>query len=297
MNAVFDPSILFIDYYEWLNEESQTKFLEHFNSLINLIHTTNNISIYFTDEMQNKQIYNALYSPPYINDRDWGNKMIPILARFFIPHIEIVDVKDYSICDHRPTFNCINSEIKEEFLKILHLLIIRKEEFYLCIGLPNLPISNSLIFDCTCHKETSNHKIVKTISDLLKYINNLSDLFYPTELNQIDRFRIGLRFCAIKFFNSNVVFNYGFNKSFINSIMGRTNKDQIMWAISLRLTITQKEAAINGSLQDENFTYKGVKIRRMRVSENNRIHYNYDNNGKIIFLDYFGEGEYDNAYK
>ena len=89
------------------------------------------------------------------------------------------------------------------------------------------------------------------------------------------------------------VYEYKFNKQFIEEIIHEQKyRQEILFNISKRLLISQNIASKDPGLKDEPVRSK-KNVRRFRVTDENRIHYMYQGKGKILFLNYFSEGEHD----
>jgi len=302
MNGLLEPSVLFISEEEWRNTTKRDAFLEHFLSHLEIISSYSITKIYWTDDLE-ELLINHAYSPPWVSDANWRNQFFPILYKNFNPVKLIIDSGlNWNACQSDPVISCphINAEILERFLEMAHFLIDKNEKVYFCVSFDKQKADCSTYrFFCNCHDNHLEPIVVSNPNDWFNHIDVLS-VCWPQNIQDISKLRR-----AIEVVLKNKLFkqtddlrcNYEPSESFIKEISKETKyRENILYSLAKRLTLTQGEAASDQGLKDE--PVKGKRgVRRFRVSGVCRIHYQYSNTRDLILLNYYGEGEHDKGLK
>lgn len=297
MNTVLDPSILFISNEDWKIEEVRDEFLEHCYDILGKI-DEKNIKIYWSENLD----YYLLESPqipPWRFEKDWGNQITPILYRLLNSNIESLEFKkEWDVCKVNPSLK--HSYNKEEihncFLKLMHEIIDRNEQIYLCLSKDN--IEEQYSFKCDCHPNELKPSIVRNNSEWIKYIN-VEEEYWPINKDDFLKFEQALEIVRLlKYPKKSFRYKYKFSNTFKKSILKEDlHKSDILEKIAKRLTLTKQEAYKDSVLQDELLQGK-TKIYRFRVTPrpaSTRIHYKFDGNNAIEFLEYYGQGHHDDG--
>ncbi|MTJ52694.1 hypothetical protein FJR38_08490 [Anabaena sp. UHCC 0253] len=292
MKAVFEPSNLFISEIEWQNQESRDKFLEHLLDNLKNISDYEITKIYWTDELE-EILWEHPQLPPWRQDRDWKIQIVPIIYKLFNSVKEnLPNHKQLTSCTVQPGFNSQDPSdlILNYFLELIHILIDRNENIYLCLGIKTN--KQEYIFSCKCHDFKVHPTIIENPIQWLNYID-IINTYWPSSVNEIDKLHESLKI-LFKIHNSQPIQEYEFSPQFVKDIIKATNhREKILQSIVKRLLLTKQQAAKDMNLQDEYL--KPKKEYRFRVTPrpaSTRIHYKYAKN-KILFLKYYDEGEHD----
>jgi hypothetical protein len=298
MNAVFEPSLLFISDADWYDEEKQDAFLAHLLDHLDMIDTFDAAKIWWTDELQEVLVGSPNMHPWFQSDQ--RNPLIVTIHRAFYNRLEYTLAYD-EICEINPNLNVTytNQDAQEQFLKLVHNLIDGKENFHFCVGVQNALIPpNSYTFSCNCHEKNLIPNLLNNANDWLSYID--VSRFFPKTIEVFDtQFEKGMDLVKKKLFpEKRYLFDFEFTKNFKKSIIGRTRfQEDIFIAVVRKLTSTSLEAA-NSDLHDEQIGKKNLNKWRIRVTQrpsSTRIQYVVTEEGRIRFLQYYGEGEHDDG--
>lgn len=301
MNTVFDPLMLFISETDWQDDEKRDAFLKHLLDNLKNISEYNITQVYWTDELENF-LWNHPQLPPWRTDRDWKLKIVPVIYNLFDRCRILTEAFDgASAFFAEPPLNlvCSRNEIHDCFTKLVHSLIDQKKKFYFCAGIANrLPDKQHYAFCCECHAYRMNPVLINTSDDWLGHIDLEND-YWPLSCNddEVEKFRKSLNITAKTgdFSEDEFVYEYEFTEAFIESVIReRKNRRKVLFSISKRLLTDQEQACRDGGLRDEAVKARENE-RRFRVTRENRIHYSYMEAKKIIFLNYYREGEHDNG--
>ncbi len=296
MNAVFEPSLLFISDESWLDEEQQDAFLEHLMSHLNTIDKYDLTRIWWTEELQRVLVEMPQMHPWY--GSDLRNPIISILHHQFYSRTEDF-VEDAFPCKMAPALvsNYSNTTVLEHFLKLIHALVDYEEDFYLCVGLANRLLNGNYSFSCDCHDKTPKHFLLNQGKDWLQYID-VAAQFFPSTIEEFDdKFELGMEIVRLRDFEGKpYLFDFEFTKKIKKSIVKEKKYQiEIFEAVVRKLILTPEEAG-KSDLKDE--FLKRSKEYRFRVTQrpsSTRIHYDLGDENQLIFLEYYGEGEHDDG--
>lgn len=297
MNAVFEPSLLFIADEDWWDEEKRDAFLEHLLDHLQLIDEYDICQIWWTDELTTI-LFEAPFMHPWIqSDVNFDKEIIPAIYRIFHTRTEICN-EFPTACEVSPSLiaDYANAAALPAFLKLVHTLIDFEENFYCCLGLRNqLKIGEMYSFSCDCHQKLLTPKILNTAEDWLKFLDPVAQ-FFPTSIEDFDtNFPKALDLVLKQNFPGKAyIFDFEFSRTFKKSIIYRTTfRQEILEAVVKKLISTTDESRLD--LKDEFIDKK--KEWRFRVTQrphSTRIQYTIE--GKTInFLQYYGEGEHDDG--
>ncbi len=295
MNTVFEPSLLFISDEDWYDEEKQDAFLEHLLSHLDMIEEFDAAKIWWTDELQEVLVGSPNMHPWFQSDQ--RNPLIVTIHRAFYNRLEYSLGYD-EVCEINPNLNVTytNQSAQEQFLKLVHNLIDEKQHFNFCIGVQNALIPpNSYTFTCNCHEINLMPNLLNSANDWLLYID--VSKFFPKTIEEFDvQFEKGMDLVKQKLYSDKrYLFDFEFTKNFKKSVIARTKfQEDIFIAVVKKLILTSAEAG-SSDLHDEYIAQK--KVYRIRVTQrpsSTRIQYKL-NEGKIQFLQYYGEGEHDDG--
>jgi hypothetical protein len=296
MNAVFEPSLLFISDVDWFDELKRDAFLEHLLNHLDIMDEYDICRIWWTDELQTILVGDPNMHPWF--GSDLRNPLIVTIHQKFYQRTESC-FEHESTCEIAPPLvvEYANPIANDNFLKLVHALIELEERFYFCIGLSNkLYTDATFAFYCNCHSHQLQPTILNTAEDWLNFLNAV-DQFFPTSIEEFDsNFTKGLELVKRKEFGgSEYRFGFEFSKAFKKSVIHRTtHRGAIFTAIVKKLTSTSAESA-GSDLHDE-FLAK-IKEWRIRITQrpsSTRIHYTLEDK-KVSFLRYYGEGEHDDG--
>jgi hypothetical protein len=305
MNAVFEPSLLFISDIDWLDSQKQDDFLEHLLHQLEMIDEYDICKIWWTDSLQDILVGNPNMHPWF--GSDLRNPIIVTLSQKFYNRVENTSAYE-SVSVINPSLSVYynNEKANDEFLKLTHSLMDVEEDFYFCVGLNNQLLNpNCYIFSCECkiqHKDLQ--PILINTADNWLYLLDIVERFFPKTIEEFDdKFERGMNLVQRKMFaNKPYLFDYQFTKNFKKSVISRNScREDIFIAVVKKLISTAAEAA-SSDLHDEFITKNKINEWRIRVTQrptSTRIHYEVKKKAKtedkdiIIFLNYYGEGEHD----
>ncbi|MEH2423103.1 MAG: hypothetical protein V7K48_19980 [Nostoc sp.] len=294
MKTVFEPGNLFLSESDWYDAEKRDNFLQHLLENLDYINNYKITKIYWTDELE-KLLWDSPQLPPWRLNRDWNLPIVQVIYRAFNTTQEFIqNSKNLTSCLVQPSLDC--SEIGDltllAFLELMHIVIDRSENIYLCLGASR--IKNDYFFSCDCHSFGITPLVIAKPTEWLNHINLASD-YWPDSLDEIEKFQTALNI-MFKKLNSKAIYEYEFSNAFLKDIIKtKTHREQIIEYAAKRLTLNQQEAAKDSYLKDEYLPQ--TKEHRFRVTQrpsSTRIHYKYVNK-KFRFLRYYGEGEHDNG--
>lgn len=282
MNTVLDPTILIIPENDWDEEKNRDEFLEHLRDNLKNIDEYSITKIYWNDNFESY----LWTSPPWRIERDWKNQLVPIIHKLLHKNkIELDLVNDWSSCIVSPSMNiCHIDIINDSFLKLMHEIINKEEEIFLCVGIKNrLPNNRKYTFTCACHSNRLAPELIKKPDEWLNHID-LEDNHWPNTLEESETFLKAIEIVRKRDFNNKpFLYKFSFSKGFIRNIIGiNENKKNILDSIVKRLVLTAEEAGRDGSLQNEYLTHQ--KQYRFRVTLGYRIQYIFSNDKEIAFL-------------
>ncbi len=153
MNTILDPTILFISETDWYVEENRDDFLDHLRDNLKNIDEYSLTKIYWNDDLE-YYLWASPQIPPWRTGRDWKIPLVPIIYALLNKNKILLDFSDdWSPCSVSPDINkCHIENINDCFLKLLHEIINREEDIFLCVGIKNkLSNNNKYSFSCNCH--------------------------------------------------------------------------------------------------------------------------------------------------
>ena len=294
MKAVFEPEILFISESDWQDSEKRDTFLKHLLDNLESINNYQITRVYWTEDLE-ELLWDHPQLPPWRQDRDWKLQIVPIIYKAFSTVTEFIQSQEnLSSCLMQPVLNCSCFEGLAlcAFLELMHIVIEREENVYLCLGVKR--IREEFTFLCECHSFQVNPVVIAKPIEWLDQID-LTESYWPSNIDEEGKFNTALEI-AFKKLDKQPIYEYEFSKSFLKNIIKVQNhRTSIIEWTAKRLTLTKQEAAKNSYLQDEWLTKK--KEYRFRITQqpsSTRIHYKYVNN-KMKFLRYYDEGEHDDG--
>ena len=297
MKAAFEPEIIFISESDWQDSEKRDTFLNHLLDNLENINNYQITRVYWTDDLESL-LWDHPQLPPWRQDRDLYLPLVQILYKKFLNFERrefIKSQENLSSCQMQPVLNCSCFEGLAlcAFLELMHIVIEREENVYLCLGFNR--IREEFTFFCDCHSFQVNPVVIAKPIEWLDHID-LTGSYWPSNIDEEEKFNTALEI-AFKKLDKQPIYEYEFSKSFLKDIIKVQNhrKSIIEWTAK-RLTLTKQEAAKDSHLQDEELEQK-KKEYRFRITQrpsSTRIHYKYVNK-KIKFLRYYDEGQHDDG--
>lgn len=295
MNAVFEPSLLFIADEDWWDDEKRDAFLEHLLDHLQLIDEYDICQIWWTEQLQTILVGDPNMHPWFGSDQ--RNPLIVNIHQKFYQRLSYWD--EYPVpCDITPKLSADYSNLsaQESLLKLVHALIDLEENFHFCVGLANqLKPAAAYSFSCNCHSYPLLPNVINQASEWLPLLDPVAQ-FFPTSIEDFDtNFPKALELVLKQSFpGKTYLFDFEFSKTFKKSIVSRTTlRQEILEAVVKKLVLTTD--ATRSELVDEYLSKK--REWRFRVTwrpTSTRIQYQIEDK-KIIFLQYYGEGEHDDG--
>lgn len=297
MNAVLDPSILFISTSEWVIEEKRDMFLDKLYTLLDVISKMPDVQIYWDDFLES-YLWEYPQLPPWRVDKDWKNTIVPTLHKLFNKNINLIEYKNnWNPCKVTPEiiYKYDNYKVYECFLKLMHEIIDMNENIFLCLSSENS--ASEYIFNCNCHENYINPILIKKEEDFLRNME-IENLCWPSNKDNYEEFyNTIITVKNILFKDREFKYEFRFSNNFMKDISKVTkNRKKILEQITKRLTLSFQEACTSISLHDELIV--GSDEHRIRVTQrptSTRIHYRYTEDNLIEFLNFYDEGHHDDA--
>jgi hypothetical protein len=137
MNAVFEPAMVFITQDEWAVEAARDHFLEHLLGHLQCLEELTDVRVYWTNSLE-EYLWDSPQMPPWRSDRDWKIPLVPVVYRILLRCRVLIDVGDCnSACWIDPSMRPVvgRQGACVAFRQLMHVLVIRGEQVYLCVGL------------------------------------------------------------------------------------------------------------------------------------------------------------------
>jgi hypothetical protein len=278
MKAVFEPEILFISESDWQDSEKRDTFLKHLLDNLENINNYQITRVYWTDDLEGL-LWDHPQLPPWRQDRDWKLQIVPIIYKAFNTARKFIQSQEnLSSCLMQPVLKCSCFEGLAlcAFLELMHIVIEREENVYLCLGVNRR--REEFTFLCDCHSFQVNPVVIAKPIEWLDHID-LTESYWPRNIDEEKKFKAALEI-AFKKLDKQPIYEYEFSKSFLRDIIKVQNhRTSIIEWTAKRLTLTKQEAARDSYLQDEELEQK-KKEYRFRITQrpsSTRIHYKYVN--------------------
>ncbi len=171
MNSVIDPSASLISSTEWQDDYKREKFLAHLTDNLLNIDGFKITKFYWTEKLQESLWKN----PPWRADIVKRNSVVPLLYPLFSRCINMQNIDTIGSCKIDPALSCKhgNNEFNEHFMELMHNLINKSENIFLCLGIDNqFPKGGNYVFSCDCHSYKLKPELIKNPNDWFKYISN-----------------------------------------------------------------------------------------------------------------------------
>jgi len=294
MNAVFDPSLIFISDINWQDSSKQNDFLENLLCHLDIIDRYDICEIYFSNELQQDMFQNPGIHPWY--GSDLSNPIISIIHKFFFSRLNIVSSHPDS-CHIIPDFSVKepNNNVFSNFLSLSHSIIDDNNEFFLCLSKNNkLPPDQKYKFSCDCGYECFP-ELINTCDDWINSIDVVEKLYPSGKVDFVEKMNEAIVITQKKLLKGKAsLYIIKFSNQFMKDVLEEINhREKIIESISKRLTLSNNQARLDNQLQDEYISQK--KEGRFRVTNSTRIHYKFEDDGSFLFLKYFGEGRHDDG--
>lgn len=291
MNAVFEPSLLFISQEDWLDEDRKLDFLELLLCHLDNIDKYDICKILWTEKLQ-VSLFEQPDKHPWLG-ADTKELLVPIIYKKFFFRQEIIS-SHATISQMTPSLleSFFDNQVFDNFLKLVHTLVDDKTSFYFCRGLNGELAAADCFFECECGNTLKPPHLI-TCNDWFQYIKPVD--FFPTSIGDFEgKLEKAVDIIRKRDFDDNpILYEYKFTEKFKKSLIKtRTFQEEILTAITKKLTLTAEQARNDSHLQDEYVTKR--KVYRIRVTQrphSTRIHYKIEDE-EIIFLDYFDEGQH-----
>lgn len=294
---ILEPSLYVIEEQLWRSDCERDKFLENLLDHIEFIDRFPVGRIAWCDELETLLWENPKLLP-WQQDQFFRNALVSQIYTFMCRNRVLVTVEPTPNCTTSPSL--IGYPPYEDFASpttnLLHATLTTQGSatIKLCAGKPFSEFCQSKItLHCQCHPPGG----VSVIQAISEYFPLLA--FPPTDYTEDSNAEAIVRryveACAISRGESASEFLYApeFSKKFLKGVLKeRTRFRDVIEAITRRLLKTQKDAELDGSLQDENMVGQNG-VRRLRVTQSSRIHYHYPRKNSILFDEYFPEGKHD----
>ncbi|MGI6393511.1 MAG: hypothetical protein ACOX2F_02070 [bacterium] len=294
MNAVFDPSLIFISDTDWQNTDKQDEFLENLLCHLETIDKYDICSIYFSNKLQEDMFEHPGIHPWY--GSDFANPLVSVIYKIFFKRLLVIE-SCATECSIVPDFlvKVVNNNVFHDFLKLSHSIIDKNMSFFLCLSAYNklLP-AQRYKFSCNCGHECSP-ELINTCNDWINTVDVVGKLYPSEKADFVEKMEEAIVITQKKLFKGkSSKYPVKFTNQFMKDLLEEVNhREKTIESISKRLTLSNKEAGSDNQLKDEYIRQK--KERRFRVTNSTRIHYKFDNDGSFLFLRYFGEGKHDDG--
>jgi hypothetical protein len=237
--------------------------------------------------------------PPWRVDRDWRNKLVPVIAKKFRLATAILSLTvrcEGAVFLPPDSLPSVRDDITRAFCRLSHQAALEKQELILCLDGVNetkAPLAikcGACALDATIRPITSPRNLGRDPEIAAEFWNSAR----ADSVADVDRL-LGL---ALRWRGDNLAARYRpkYSTSFIDKVATAAEKGPIFEALAKRISKTEDEARHDAGLHDEPVRGKEREgIRRFRVSIAERIHYDYPTAQEIRFVDYFPEGHHDDG--
>lgn len=294
MDILVEPSFFLINLVKWRDEKIRTNFLD---TVGNLFTTVREFEDYF-NVCISRDFIDLIWDDPdniFKHDKKVRQELFEPLFRL----LQYISVSDDLKCGELspPLHPYYEDQISENLIATLHeLLRSCKQALFLTL---NEKLRENSTYDFTCEEHGKLQLVsMGQVFDWVKYFDFSSDHFWPKESNILDLqvFLHVLRLQARSNGQMNDIYkSVSFSQSIYRQIC-RENRSglrkKLITNISRRIYMDQSTASRAKSLKDEPIRNRNGDIRRFRIDNNYRIHYQYDKNGGIMLLNY---GVHDDA--
>lgn len=288
-----DPNILFACPGEWIDLRKRNSFLKDLLGWLDIINRLENVNILWTTDLETEMWSNPAKHPWFYGDL--ANPLIVTIHTLFRQKTLFIDANPITSSLDKPFEIKCNDliNIANCAYQMLHSAIHLERQFTVCYAFDTLP--NNCVAVCPC----DNTSLILPCVNRADGIVMAMPLALPetiSEFNQnidvvLDHVRQTI-FGGRKFFHT-----YEFTTNFIQGYLDSTrNQRHILKCVVKKLVMSPSEAAQDGGLQDKDYTNDRTGLRRLRVTQESRIDYRYDGL-KVVFIEYFDEGSYDNSLR
>jgi len=192
---------------------------------------------------------------------------------------------------------CSSTRARTCFLSLMHQAITAFPDVVLCLGLDNLLRGVDYVFSCDCCRESITPDVVGIPNDWLHHVD-VEDRYWPRNRRDVRSLDKALEITRSTYLpHSDFLYRFEYSPQFAKDIVGvRDNRGRILRQMARRLTMTEHEAASDGSLRDEVVHSSGE--RRFRVTpkpSSTRIHYVYKGSKALLFKRYYDAGHHDDG--
>jgi hypothetical protein len=299
-SAVFDPSIFHISEADWFIDEKRDCFLEHLFENLTAIDQYRIAKIIWNEELETC-LWLTPQTPPWRKDKDWSNQLVPVIHKLLQRNISFIELgAKQSPCDVNPSMEFVHQNTGYCFLKLMHSFIKSQEEIFLCLGLPNVVLTNALYsFSCKCCPLPLSPNLVFRSIDWLKYVDIINE-YWPIDETENDKLSSALNMFRVKEFNGRpFLYKFGFSSSFLATIsQTHSDKSRILRQMVKKLISTNQESARDPTLHDEYLEeQKEFRFRVTPKPKSIRIHYDYTKDRNIYFLSFYDAGQHDKGLR
>ena len=286
MNMIIEPAVFLINKKDWNKADERQLFIDQLTRLFEKVKDYSFVKIAWLDEMlsaiwENKDFTAWLTQPEYRN----------LLFEPFIKFLSFVETFENEFPDCgtiSPEIEVFNDEIQRTFYSAVHAVMSKTDNSLIYPNYKQSEVSCEYAFSCDNHGQIR----LRSMDSLNKWSSEIdfcNDYFWPISEDDesIYRFKTAIKMLA-NLNNSEILYqSYSFSPEFIRDIHKKIiDRNKLLKALSMRLSMNQKAASDNKSLNDEPLRKTDNQIRRFRVDQKRRIHYKYDDLGSIRFLAY-----------
>jgi hypothetical protein len=300
--AAVDPSVLVTSWTNWQQGLARDRFLALLVEHLDMLRELGTAHIAWSDDLE-LELWGDPPVPPWRIDQTWKFRLVPVIFKL-LPGLvtRIDDVISGGEAEIQPPLNDSHGrgELIAAFLRIVHALVCRSGDFYLVLGMDNLPPPvPGFAASCECHPGLVHPTIVASPRDWLR-LTDFTDAYWPTggsekEASRFVRLVELTRLCSSEQGAEPHEFVYEFEPtgSFLEALASEgEDRGVLMQCIVERLVLPQRQASALARLNDEPVRGKHG-VRRFRVGGGRRVHYMYGEDGRVVFVNYYPEGKHD----
>jgi len=293
IGAVLDPAILLPEQAEWMDETSRDRFVGLLIDHLDTLERLEEIRLHWSDELT-ARLWDDPAVPPWRDSRAWRTAIVPILFKRLNSLISSVDTLSEDPCAADPELECVCPRAEVLFLRLMASVAHLRPP--VCLGARNSGIQG-ITFALPSGEGCFSVELVRAPADWLHLVD-VEEHFWPSTRDEEARLAECLELVRMRDFGgSGFLYEFRFGRRFMQDVVCARSRQALARALAKRLVLTAQEAARDPSLHDELLSGSVHRLRVTQRPSSTRVHYTYEEDGRIEFIRYYGPGEHDDGLR